>query len=196
MACDKWWSGLWDKESKLSLEILDTIENLGVKMIALDMDFTTLDFKITIDYDGSMEELASHIRPCFKYLIATALRNGHPRICIVSYNITSRLIKRLLKFAFPHCDTSKILIQENPDITVNYKFRHFFTKLLRGKERHLDLIKEKYEMLYGHKLKAEEIILFDDDVVQYRKAKSSGHYSFLVRKDVTSMDILTHIKAM
>ena len=98
----KWWEGLWDEDIDKASNVLDIIESLGVKIIALDLDETLLDYILFPSTDSSLQEIAKHIRPCFKILISTALKRGHPDIAIVTWNIVGTLVSKVLKVALPN----------------------------------------------------------------------------------------------
>uniref|UniRef100_A0A7S1BZL6 Uncharacterized protein n=1 Tax=Corethron hystrix TaxID=216773 RepID=A0A7S1BZL6_9STRA len=76
------------------------LEELNINFLALDFDLTTIDVHTGGKWEGTPDELASHIRPIFKHLIARA-HAANIAIAIVTFSPQVRHIGSVLDKTFP-----------------------------------------------------------------------------------------------
>lgn len=66
---------------EVARKVVVKLVEAGINFLALDFDLTVLDIHTGGRWGGSPEELSTHIRPFFYYLIPMAIANGRqPRL--------------------------------------------------------------------------------------------------------------------
>ncbi|ESO09252.1 hypothetical protein HELRODRAFT_168214 [Helobdella robusta] len=188
---DKWWTNVLNSNSNVVQHILKTLQrDLGIKLLAFDFDLTLVDLNTGGKWKGSVEKLASHVRPCFKDLIGAALENGSFKLCIVTFSVQPGLISKVLRHIFPNYNTDKILIEANPS-KINPQLSLEVYKV--GKQNHLDKVVQRIQNAHNVAIQPSEIFLFDDRVLYVKIAKKAGLRAYLVNNDVSLQKIKDYL---
>ena len=71
-----------------SRQIVIKMKEAGINLVALDFDFTVIDVHTGGRWQGSADDLATHIRPFFRHLIPEVNRSGNassykPVLCMI-----------------------------------------------------------------------------------------------------------------
>lgn len=74
---DNYWGDM-DETAALhaSRQIVIKMKEAGINLVALDFDFTVIDVHTGGRWQGSADELATHIRPFFRFLIPEVNQAG------------------------------------------------------------------------------------------------------------------------
>lgn len=84
--------------------VISTLQEKNIKLIALDFDKTFLSIHTNGCYRGSVENLMEYIRSTFHYLVQEILDSPAfdqtLHLCIVSFSSQEQLIRKLLQAAF------------------------------------------------------------------------------------------------
>ena len=71
---------------------------MNVLMVCFDFDKTLVDIHTGGRWTGSAEELARHVRPCFRFLIPELFKEKI-HVCVVTYSGQEQLIRDTLRIA-------------------------------------------------------------------------------------------------
>ena len=88
-----------NNKDSLSKQIIDLFKKAKLKLIAFDFDETLISVHTGGVWTDSAENLAKHIRPCFKELLLELLKSNDFYVCVVSYSPQEDLIRRVLEIS-------------------------------------------------------------------------------------------------
>nr|KAG5693033.1 hypothetical protein BaRGS_005657 [Batillaria attramentaria]KAG5707023.1 hypothetical protein BaRGS_019628 [Batillaria attramentaria] len=155
----------------------------NIKLLALDFDLTILDIHTYGKWDGPVEKLVPHVRPCMRDLIEMAQSKG-VFVCIVTFHRQMDLIQELLRVA------NKVIVQVNtPEILAQMedeKETFVPTAVAEGlgKEVHIKNVVRQLRDSQNVTISPKEILLLDDDEKNVRSAVHFQHYGFIVEENV------------
>lgn len=86
------------RPSKVLVESL--VKNCGVKLLALDFDRTIVSIHTAGYWQGGVENLVQHVRPCFRKLIRAALKSTL-HVAVVTFSMQTDLIRQVLRAVLP-----------------------------------------------------------------------------------------------
>lgn len=92
-------------DEQLAKAIVHSLMRKGVKLLALDFDLTIVDFHTGGAWRGPTNQLAQHVRPCFKALVEASLQEPTDRplhLSVVTYSLQYGTIEDLLKYVLPN----------------------------------------------------------------------------------------------
>jgi hypothetical protein len=175
------------QHKSLAFEIVKTIKNFNLKLIAFDFDQTIVSIHTGGIWPDSAEKLAEFVRPCFLHLIPELLKCDSLFICIVTFSSQENLIRDVLRISLPYIPTNqinKILIKGNTKLFIDkYGLENCFSN---GKQLHLNFCKEYLEdRVNSLKILNKDILLIDDDTENIEFARQAGHLAFQVNKNVS-----------
>jgi 2-hydroxy-3-keto-5-methylthiopentenyl-1-phosphate phosphatase len=83
-----------NKKEKVE-KLVSTMQARNIKVLALDFDLTFIDIHTHGEWDESIDALVTHVRPCFRDLLAAAREKGL-YVCIVTFHPRGYLIREVL----------------------------------------------------------------------------------------------------
>ncbi|KAK7478266.1 hypothetical protein BaRGS_00011276 [Batillaria attramentaria] len=161
----------------------------NIKLLALDFDLTILDIHTYGKWDGPVEKLVPHVRPCMRDLIEMAQSKG-VFVCIVTFHRQMDLIQELLRLVLPKKVANKVIVQVNtPEILAQMedeKETFVPTAVAEGlgKEVHIKNVVRQLRDSQNVTISPKEILLLDDDEKNVRSAVHFQHYGFIVEENV------------
>lgn len=161
----------------------------NIKLLALDFDLTILDIHTYGKWDGPVEKLAPHVRPCMRDLMETAVNKG-VNVCIVTFHRQMELIQDLLRNVLSKKVAPKIVVQVNtPEILARMedeKESFVPTAVTEGlgKEVHIKAVLRHLNTTQNITISPKEILLLDDDEKNVRSAVHFEHYGFIVEENI------------
>ena len=88
-----------DKALNKVADLVSTMEEKGIKVVALDFDQTLISIHSGGVWKDSVDNLAKHLRPCMRDLLDVALQRDLIT-CIVTFHSQPWLIREMLKKLF------------------------------------------------------------------------------------------------
>jgi hypothetical protein len=145
------------------VEMKERVDRIVVGLRSRKINFLAIDFDLTIvnihtggKWSGTVEELASHIRGFFKYLIPAAILSGI-HVAVVTFSPQVGIIAAVLRHAFPD-QASKIPIRGN-DGTWQYLGRGSPD----GKQPYMASAAEELALRHSANITRDSTVLIDDD---------------------------------
>jgi len=92
-------------DEQLAKVIVHSLMRKGIKLLALDFDLTIIGFHTGGAWRGPTNQLAQHVRPCFRALLEASLHESTDRLLhlsIVTYSLQYGTIEDLLKYVLPN----------------------------------------------------------------------------------------------
>ncbi|XP_029653010.1 uncharacterized protein LOC115226152 [Octopus sinensis] len=173
-------SNSWLSKKKPKTNMNDIVAELRRKkilLLAIDFDQTLLEIHTGGMWTDGVEDLLEHIRPAMLQLIDAALDEPNSiKVSIVTYSMQPWLIHELLALALSHRNTSQIIVRGNtPDWINNH------SQWTAGKEEHISwVVAQLCDQSPSLDIKAENILLLDDDPENIKLAQTFLHRTFLV----------------
>lgn len=138
-------------------EIVSGCKASGLNLLAIDFDYTIVDIHTSGRWSGTLEELASSIRPFFRILIPTAIDQGL-QVAVVTFSPQVNIIAAVLKLVFTDAVASKIPIRGN-DNSWEYAGRGSQD----GKQGHMASAAEEISQKNNVVVTRATTVLIDDD---------------------------------
>jgi len=144
------------------------------RLLALDFDLTCVGLDTLGNWQGTVADLASCIRPVMREVIVTAFSLGM-RVAIVTFSPQGQLIRQVLAHSIPELADQIIIRAGQPKTIPVCRAYEFATGLKKNKQRHIASVIEQLDeepMSYG--LSMSEVMLVDDNFRNVEHARLSG----------------------
>ncbi len=137
--------------------IITGMKSKGLNFLAIDFDQTIVDTHTGGKWNGTLEVLASKIRPFFRHLIPMALNSGL-HVAVVTFSPQVNVLGAVLRHAFTEAVASKIPIR-GEDKSWEYAGRGS----KEGKQAHMASAAEEISMKHNVSISRGTTVLIDDD---------------------------------
>jgi len=137
----------------------------NIHLLAIDFDKTLLNIHTGGEWEGSTEQLQTHVRNEFKCLIQTSLEQGI-LVAVASFSKQEELILSVLQKLIPERHYSRVTVNGGnnyPEST--------------GKKKQIQLALEDFPKLSNDKtfVPNDAILLIDDDLYNVKQCTYEGH---------------------
>ena len=151
----------------------------GILLAAFDFDATILDFHTGGQWEGTKQDLVSHVRPEFKCYISLCLEKGI-RVAVATFSTQTEMIAKVLEEAIPHSRAKDIVLFGGDDHVKGYS---------KGKQSQLFLAMDLYNKQQAPSrgrtapITPPRTVLIDDDPENINVAKRDGYKTIQFHPD-------------
>jgi hypothetical protein len=155
---------------------------VNIEFLAIDFDCTILDIHTGGRFQGTSEELVSHVRPMFATLLRKAAQHEKLVVAIVTFSFQVDLIRNLLETILGRELSDRIVIRggngrgpsNNSNGHQNTSWAYHGAGVKSGKQSHMASAVEELEALHKVQLTKANTLLIDDDVKNVKTALREG----------------------
>lgn len=137
-------------------EIVSSLQKCGINFLAIDFDQTLISEHTYGNWQGTVSELASKVRPFFLKLIPVAAANGL-QLAIVTFSPQSSIIYGVLQHHFPD------IVCNIPIRGQDGSWEYHGVASRDGKQSHMASAAEELMQRSGIQITRKTTLLLDDD---------------------------------
>jgi hypothetical protein len=151
-------------------ECTNRLKSLSINFVAVDFDQTIIDIHTGGRWNGTADELTTHVRPEFKQLLPALLRN-QIHVAVVTFSPQTKMIRHVLETVLGSEEVARRIPIRGGDKTWTYNG----VGSKEGKQAHMASAVEELEHQDDNiRITRASTVLIDDDVKNIRFALQNG----------------------